>query len=86
MFYYYNVTYCTDYEDKSEDGIVCAEDFKNAIDKLYEDFDKDRLFKIRLEEMFTEGFTTISFDEIRAGAKQYGYEVKKIAPDGEGAQ
>ena len=86
MFYYYNVTYCTDCEDKSEEGILFAQDFKDAIDKLYEDFDRDRLFKIRLEEMFTEGFTTISFGEIRAGIKQYGYEMKTIAPDGEGAQ
>ena len=66
MFYEYNVTYWNDYEEKDmkERGLVWANSYSEAADKVYQDFKKD-LIDMYLQEW--DSYNSISLDEIKAG-------------------
>ena len=66
MFYEYNVTYWNDYEEKDmkERGLVWANSYSEAADKVYQDFKKD-LIDMYLQEW--DSYNSISLDEIKIG-------------------
>lgn len=66
MFYEYSVTYWNDYEEKDmkERGLVWANSYSEAADKVYQDFKKD-LIDMYLQEW--DSYNSISLDEIKRG-------------------
>lgn len=70
MFYEYKVTYWNEFDecDKEERGLVFADSYAEAAEKLYKDYGKE-LIDMYLQEWDTTN--TVSLDEIKEGFKLY---------------
>ena len=66
MFYKYKLNYYDSYKDEemSDEGIVWGKSYGNAANKVVEDYDKDAVIDLYLQELLADGVNCINKEEI----------------------